>query len=50
MDNGKEAEEIYRNGLHTALGARSNLNNEIIYIESGKYPLKSRIMTQKLKF
>ena len=41
---------IYRSGLRTALGIRSNINNEIIYTESGKYPLKCRIAKQQLKF
>ena len=50
MDNGKEVEIIYRNGLRTALGVRSNVNNEVIYTESGKYPLKCRILKQQLKF
>ena len=47
---GKEVEVIYRNGLRSALGLRSNVNNEILYIESGKYPLKCRILKQQLKF
>ena len=50
MDCGKEVEVIYRNGLRTALGVRSNVNNEIIYTESGKYPLRCRILKQQLKF
>ena len=50
MDYGKEVEIIYRNGLRTALGVRSNVNNEILYIESSKYPLKCRIMKEQLKF
>ena len=50
MDYGKEAEIIYRNGLRAALGIRTNINNEIVYIESGRYPLKCRIMKQQLKF
>ena len=50
MNYGKEVEVIYRNGLRTALGLRTNVNNEIIYTESGKYPLKCRILKQQLKF
>ena len=50
MDCGKEAEVIYRNGLRAALGIRSNINNEIVYIESGRYPLKCRILKLQLKF
>ena len=50
LDCGNEVEAIYRNGLRTALGVRSNVNNEILYIESGKYPLRCRILKQQLKF
>ena len=49
-DNGKEVEVIFRNGLRAALGVRTNINNEILYIESGRYPLKCRIAKQQLKF
>ena len=40
----------YRMGLRTALGVRTNTNNEIIYIESNRYPLKCRIARQQVKF
>ena len=50
MEYGKEVEVIYRNGIRIALGVRSNVNNEVIYTESGKYPLKCRILKQQLKF
>ena len=40
----------YRSGLRTALGVRENLHNEIVYIESGKWPLVSRIKKAQLKF
>ena len=46
----EKKEVIYRNGLRTALGLRSNVNNEILYVESGKYPLRWRILKQQLKF
>ena len=36
-----EAELCYRSGLKTALNVRQNVNNEIVYIESGKWPLQS---------
>ena len=49
-DNGKEVEIIYRSGLRTALGIRTNVNNEIVYIESSKYPLKCRISKCQRKF
>ena len=45
-----QVEIIYRTGLRTALGIRSNINNEIVYVESGKYPLKCRISKLQLKF
>ena len=45
-----EAELCYRLGLKTALNIRGNINNEIVYIESGKWPLCSRIKKAQLKF
>ena len=44
-----EVELTYRMGLRTALGVRTNTNNEIIYIESNRYPLKCRIARQQVK-
>ena len=49
-DNGKEVEALYRTGLPTALGIRTTVNNEVLYTESGRYPLKCRIQKQQLKF
>ena len=45
-----EAELCYRTGLKTALNVRQCLNNEIVYIESGKWPLRPRIKKAQLKF
>ena len=41
---------LYRSGLKTALGARQNVNNEIIYIETNTYPLMCNIKKRQLKF
>ena len=49
-DRGRNIETLYRQGLRTALGVRQSVNNEIIYIETDKFPLKCRIMKQQLKF
>ena len=49
-DKGSDVEVVYRYGLRTALGVRQTTNNEIIYIESNKFPLKCQIMKQQLKF
>ena len=49
-DNGNQVEVIYRNGLRTVLGVRPNINNEIIYVESNRFPLKCKIKRQQLKF
>ena len=48
--NVNEVERCYRAGLKTALNVRQNLNNEIVYIESGKMPLQARIKCLQLKF
>ena len=45
-----ESELCYRSGLKTALSVRQNVNNEIVYIESGKWPLPSRVKKTQLKF
>ena len=47
---GDEIEVIYRDGLRTALGIRTNINNEIVYVESQRFPVKCRIARQQLKF
>ena len=49
-NNGKEVEVLYRYGLRTALGVRQSVSNEITYIESNKFPLKCRVLSQQLKF
>ena len=50
-DRGTNIETLlYRHGLRTALSVRQSVNNEIIYIETNKYPIKRRIMRQQLKF
>ena len=36
--------------MRAALSVRQNTNDEIVYIESGKYPLHCRIKKQQLKF
>ena len=38
--NVSEAELCYRSGIKVALNVRENTNNEIVYIESGKYPIE----------
>ena len=45
-----EVDICYRAGLRTALGVRENISNEIVYLESGKWPLVSRIKKAQLKF
>ena len=46
----KDVETIYRQGLRTALSIRNCINNEIVYIESGAWPIEIRIVKQQLKF
>ena len=43
-------ESLYRQGLKIALSVRNNVNNEIVYTESGENPLELRITKQQLKF
>ena len=45
-----DVERCYRAGLKTALGVRQNLNNEIVHIESGRWPLRAQIKSLQLKF
>ena len=45
-----DVESCYRSGLKVALNVRQNLNNEIAYIESGRWPLHGRIKRLQLKF
>ena len=46
----KDVETIYRQGLRTVLSIRTCINNEIVYIESGAWPLEVRIAKQQLNF
>ena len=46
----KNIEVLYRQGLKTALSVRKSVNNEIVYLECGEFPLQVRIMKQQLKF
>ena len=46
----KNIEVLYRQGLKTAMSVRKSVNNEIVYVESGEYPLQIRIVRQQLKF
>ena len=46
----KTVETIYRQGLRTALSIRGSTNNEIVYLESGEYPLEISIKKQQVKF
>ena len=46
----RDVEIIYRSGIKVALGIRCGTNNEIVYIESGKYPLESKIKRLQYKF
>ena len=43
-------EQPYRSGLKTALNVRVNVNNEIVYVETGRWPLNARIKKAQLKF
>ena len=45
-----DVELCYRSGLRRALNVRQNLNNEIVYIETGKWPLCSQLKKAQLKF
>ena len=46
----KAADIAYKCGIKTALGVRQNTNTEIIYIETGKYPLHCRVVKAQSKF
>ena len=50
MNDVKQVEILYRQGLKTALSVRNNVNNEIVYTECNELPLKIRITKQQLKF
>ena len=40
----------YRKAIRSALSVRKTVNNEIIYIESGQYPLECEMKARQLKF
>ena len=46
----KEVETMYRQGIKCALSVRESVNNEIVYLESGEFPLENRIAASQLKF
>ena len=48
--NFSNIEVLYRRGLKSALSVRPSLNNEIVYLETGEWPLKVRIVSQQLQF
>ena len=48
--NFNKIETLYRLGLKTALSIRHNINNEIVYLESGELPLDIRIVKQQINF
>ena len=41
---------MHRQGLKTALSVRCGTNNEIVYLESGQYPLEVNITKKQMKF
>ena len=45
-----DVEQPYRSGLKIALNVRLNLNNEIVHVETGKFPLCSKVKSLQLKF
>ena len=45
-----DVEQPYRSGLKMALNVRQNLNNEIVHVETGKFPLSGKIKSLQLKF
>ena len=45
-----EVEVIYMIGIKTALSIRDNTNNEIVYIESGLYPIECIVKKRQLSF
>ena len=49
-NNMSDAERCFRAGLKTALNVRQNLNNEIVHVETGRWPLRVRVKTLQLKF
>lgn len=49
-NNYKAADICFSSGLRTALSVRQNTNNEIVYVESGTYPLHCRVQKSQVKF
>ena len=49
-NNYKAADICFSSGLRTALSVRQNTNNEIVYVESGMYPLHCRVQKSQVKF
>ena len=45
-----KVEKIYRVAIKTAFSIRRNTNNEIVYIESGLYPLEIIVRKRQLEF
>ena len=45
-----DLEMLHRQSIRNALDVRGNTNNGIIYIESGRYPLKCEILPRQVKF
>ena len=43
-------ETLHRSGIRKALSVRNGINNEILYIGSGRYPLYIRIKKKQIKF
>ena len=50
ISNVPKLESLYRQGLKTALSIRNNVNNEIVYIETGEWPLQIKLSKQQLNF
>ena len=46
----KELETMYRQGIKAALSVRESVNNEIVYVESGEWPLEIRVSASQIKF
>ena len=42
-DVGANVETMYRYGIRLALSLRNSTNNEILYVETGSYPLFIRV-------
>ena len=47
---GTHIETMYRQGIKSALSVRESTNNEIVYIETGLYPLFIRVKKQQMNF